>query len=133
MTEFASGVRSSTSYCREDFVMIIPILSAASILPDYTTNNGKTETQTDAFGNVKVLYDYTKNAELWQWIQVGNEDFLYKFNAGYQSYAHGSYGIASSVHSEAVDGDSGYFMMRCLWRETMKPKGDVEIFENLIP
>ena len=132
MTEFASGVRSSTSYCREDFIMIVPILTASSILPRYTTEGRKTEVELDAFGNVKPLDDYTRNAELWKLIQVGNEDFLYKFRAGYQSYAHGSYGVASSVHSEADHGDTGYFLMREVWRTAMKPKGDVPIFEDMI-
>lgn len=120
MTEFASGVRSSTGYCSEDFIMIVAILSATSILP---RRNDEKE---------RVFYDYTENEELWRKIQIGNEDFLYKYYAGYQSYAHGSYGISSKLSSEAQNAGTGYYMMKDVWRTVMKPKGDVEIYENLI-
>lgn len=131
MTELASGVRSSTSYCSDDFTMVVAILTASSILPRYEVEGTKRTVKTDAFGNREMLYDYTKNAELWQMIQVGNEDFLYKFVTGYSSYAHGSYGVSSSISSEKGSAGSGYFMMKSIWRVVMKPKGDVKIFEDL--
>ncbi len=123
--------RSSTSYCSDDFTMIVCILTATNALPLYETVNGRRTVKTDAFGTPEKLYDYTKNAELWQMIQVGNEDFLYKFVHGYNSYAEGSYGVSVSTNSEGKNAGGNYFMIKNLWRSVMKPLGDVPIFEVL--
>lgn len=125
------GNRSSTGYCSDDFTMIVPILTATAALPLYETVNGRRVAKTDAFGVPEKLYDYTKNAELWQMIQVGNEDFLYKYVHGYNSYAEGSYGINFSTNSEAKNAGGGYYTIKNLWRSVMKPLGDVPIFETL--
>lgn len=132
MKEFASGVRSSTGYCSDDFTMAVPILTAGYILPRYKVEGKSRTVEKDAFGNDKKLYDYTQNTELWQMIQVGNEDFLYKFVTGYNSYAHGHYGVSSSTNSEKKNAGGNYYMIKAIWREIMKPRGDVAIFEELV-
>ena len=55
------------------------------------------------------------DAELWQMVQRGNEDFIYKVMHGYNNIASGSYG--SNVTSTANESNigSGYFMMKALW------------------
>ena len=125
------GNRSSTSYCSDDFTMIVCILSATAALPLYETVNGRRVQKQDASGDPAVLYDYTKNEELWQMIQIGNEDFLYKFVHGYNSYAEGSYGVNVSTNKESVNAGGNYYMIKNLWRSVMKPKGSVSPFEAL--
>lgn len=132
MLELASGVRSSTSYCSDDFTVAVPILTATYILPRYKVEGKNRTLETDAFGNAKKFYDYTANTELWQMIQVGNEDFLYKYVTGYNSYAHGHYGVSSSLNSEKGNAGGGYYSVKSLWRMQMKPLGDVPIFEDLV-
>ena len=124
MLEFASGNRSSTAYCDHDFTMVVALLGASSILPRYTTVNGERVAMTDDNGNAIVLYDPTTNPELWRMIQVGNEDFIYKFIHGYQCYSTGSYGTAADRHSES-GASRGYWAMKSLWRTYFLPKGDI--------
>ena len=124
MLEFASGNRSSTAYCDHDFTMVVGLLGASSILPRYTTVDGKREMMKDESGNTVVLYDPTTNPELWLKIQVGNEDFIYKFIHGYQCYSTGSYGTAADRHSES-GASRGYWSMKSLWRNYFLPKGEI--------
>ena len=98
MLEFASGNRSSTTYCAHDFVLTTVLISAAIALG---------------------IHDVRKNEELWSMITVGNEDFLYKNERGYQCYATGSYGISAKSHSEENE-DPPYFAMKSLWRTFLK-------------
>ena len=119
MLEFASGNRSSTVYCDHDFTMVIPLLSCARELYRYD-ENGKIEK--DAFGNPVSLYDCTKDVELWGKIQVGTEDFIYKFTHGYMCYSTGSYGVSHEEHH--VSGASrGYTTVKALWRYSLLPLG----------
>ena len=108
MKEFASGDRSSTSYCSHNFVLTTSILYSCKILGIY-------DISTDNFKD--------KNGVLIrEAIIVGNEDFLFKNEKGYQGYATGSYGVSVSSHSEASEPWGSYFAMKHLWREIMKPE-----------
>ena len=98
MLEFASGNRSSTGYCAHDFVLTTCLISASEKL-----------------GICRVKDD----EELWSMITVGNEDFLYKNEHGYQCFATGSYGTSAHAHSEENEGPS-YFAMKSLWRTSLR-------------
>lgn len=124
MLEFASGNRSSTAYCDHDFTIVVALLGASVILPRYTEVGGEREVMKDENGNTVVLYDPTENPDLWQLIQVGNEDFIYKFIHGYQCYSTGSYGTAQDRHSES-GASRGYWSMKSLWRTYFLPKGNI--------
>lgn len=108
MKEFASGDRSSTSYCSHDFVLTTSMIYTCKILGIY---NLATDSYQDKNG---VL--------LREAIIVGNEDFLFKNEKGYQGYATGSYGVSTSTHSEASEAYASYFALKNLWREIMKPE-----------
>ena len=110
MLEFASGNRSSTSYCSHDFLLSTAILSSAKALGIY---------------DIKV-----DNPALYQLVLVGNEDFLYKNEIGYQGYSTGSYGTSTSTHSEANEG-SAYFALKTHWKEYMK--GSEEGYFPILP
>ena len=124
MLEFASGNRSSTAYCDHDFTMVVALIAASTILPRYTEVDGQRQKLLDENGEVVALYDPTENAELWSMIQVGNEDFIYKFIHGYQCYSTGSYGTAQDRHSES-GASRGYWSMKSLWRNYFLPKGSI--------
>ena len=103
MLEFASGNRSSTGYCSHDFYLTTIILSSAKALG---------------------MYDCAvQNPELFRMVTVGNEDFLYKNEIGYQGYATGSYGTSVKAHSEENE-SSPYFALKNYWREHMKAQDD---------
>lgn len=123
MLEFASGNRSSTVYCDHDFTIVVLLLSAARNLYLYD-EKGK-EVQVDSFGEKVALYDCTKDTELWEMIQVGTEDFIYKLIHGYQCYSTGSYGEAADRHGEG-DSSRGYWSMKYLWRTELLPLGTVD-------
>ena len=97
MKEFASGNRSSTGYCSHDFVLCTCLIAAARALG---------------------IYDVRADSELWLMICVGNADFLFKNEKGYQSFSTGSYGTKTNAHSEENENKS-YFAMKSLW-ESMK-------------
>ncbi len=97
MKEFASGNRSSTTYCSHDFVLSTILISAAQALG---------------------IYDVSTCAELWDMVKVGNGDFLYKNEKGYQCFATGSYGTSSNAHSEENEGVT-YFALKSLWLDSM--------------
>lgn len=124
MLEFASGNRSSTAYCDHDFTIAIPLMHAASTLVRYTVRDGERVPLLDAEGRAVKLFDYTADAALWERIQVGNEDFIYKLIHGYQGYSTGSYGEARHRGSES-EASRGYFVMKSLWRTAMLPHGTV--------
>ncbi len=94
MKEFASGNRSSTGYCSHDF-QLTTILILAS----------------EALG----FYQAKANEQLWSIITVGNGDFLYKNEVGYQGFATGSYGTSTKTHSEENEGKV-YFALKYLWK-----------------
>ncbi|MBR2612321.1 MAG: hypothetical protein IKC72_04550 [Clostridia bacterium] len=108
MKEFASGNRSSTGYCSHDFVLTVTLIYNAKILGIYDL---ATDTYTDRNG-----------VSLREAIIVGNEDFLYKNEIGYQGYATGSYGESTKSHSEKNEGKASYFSLKALWRNVMKPE-----------
>ncbi len=97
MKEFASGSRSSAGYCSTDFKLCVCLIAAAKSLG---------------------IYDVTENPELWEKVKVGNLDFLYKNEVGYQGFAKGSYGTRAKTHSEKDEGDA-YFAMKYLWENSM--------------
>ena len=72
MREFVSGdaggIRSSTSYCFHDFVLVAQSFAAL-----------------DALG----VYSIDKKSELWSKIANGNADVIYKGEHGYRSYSIG--------------------------------------------
>jgi hypothetical protein len=94
MTEFASGNRSSTGYCSHDFQLTTVLILASRALG---------------------FYDATQDEELWSLITVGNEDFFYKNEIGYQGYATGSYGVSTKTHSEENEGQP-YFALKYIWK-----------------
>ncbi len=97
MKEFASGNRSSTGYCSHDFTLTTVVIAAAWALN---------------------IYDVKTNPALWDIIKVGNGDFLYKNEKGYQCFATGSYGTSSKTHSEENEGTS-YFALKSLWLDSL--------------
>ncbi len=99
MKEFASGNRSSTGYCWHDFQLTTVLILA-----------------TNALG----ICDVKENAELWQLITVGNEDFFYKNERGYQGFATGSYGTSTKTHAETDEGKP-YFALKYIWKTTLLP------------
>lgn len=97
MLEFASGNRSSTGYCSHDFMLCAVLMSAAKTLG---------------------ICDVSENSELWSKVKVGNGDFLYKNEVGYQCFATGSYGTSTKSHSEENEGAT-YFAIKDLWLSSM--------------
>lgn len=65
-----NGVRSSCTYCTEDFVMICGTLAAADILGMYDI-------------------EANENAAVLSLALVGNADFIYKYDTGYMSFSLG--------------------------------------------
>ncbi len=97
MKEFASGSRSSAGYCSHDFQLSTCLIAAAKSLG---------------------IYDVTQNLELWERVKVGNCDFLYKNEIGYQGFAKGSYGTSVKTHSEKDEADT-YFTIKYLWQNSI--------------
>jgi len=97
MKEFASGNRSSTGYCSHDFMLCAVLMSAAKALG---------------------ICDVSDDPELWSKVKVGNGDFLYKNEVGYQCFATGSYGTSTKSHSEENEGAT-YFAIKDLWLGSM--------------
>ena len=106
MHEFASGNRSSTGYCSHDFLLATNMIYNCRLLGIY-------DIREDDFKDVNGTSIVTA-------VYVGNEDFLFKNEMGYQGYATGSYGESAKPHSEANEG-APYFMMKSLWRTHMLP------------
>lgn len=129
MTEFASGNRSSTSYTTHDFVLTTIMLSCVRSMELYTTENGEKIPLYNEDGTEKVLFDYTKVEKLWNAIQVGNEDHIYKFLHGYQSYSTGSYGEAFDVGYEKNAG-ADYWVCKSIWRTYMMKDGTLPLAES---
>lgn len=125
LLEFASGNRSSASYCNDDFIITTLMFSAASHLPRYEVNGESRTVKTVNGGQTVYLYDVTADATLWSMAQYGNEDFIYKVIHGYDNIASGSYGsnVTSSTNESNIG--SGYHMMKALWRNTLLPLGTV--------
>jgi hypothetical protein len=94
MKEFASGNRSSTGYCSHDFVLCTCLIAASRALG---------------------IYDVRDDSELWSMICVGNGDFLFKNECGYQGFSTGSYGTMTNTHSEENENES-YFAMKEIWQ-----------------
>ena len=46
---------------------------------------------------------------------VGNEDFLFKYQSGYNSYSEGSYGVSIKTDYEASYKGKQYFAIKELW------------------
>ena len=99
MLELASGNRSSTGYCSHDFQLTTVVILA-----------------TDALGILRAW----ENPELWSRVRVGNEDFFYKNEIGYQGYATGSYGVSTKTHSEQNEGKP-YFALKYIWKNFLLP------------
>ena len=125
MLEFASGNRSSTEYNNKNFTILMPVLAAAYYLPRYTTEGGERTVLTDAHGNVVPLYDITARGDLWERVQVGMEDFLYKLGHGYHCFASGLYyeGAGSDDYEHLAS--RGYFVSKEMWRNILLPRGTV--------
>ena len=100
MREFASGdggngtsgpdIRSSCSYTAHDFIMIIAALAAARELG---------------------IYDLRapENADVAALVDVGNADFIYKYEHGYMSYS-----LSHPYESYEKESD-GYFLWKSYW------------------
>ena len=98
MKEFASGNHSSTGYCSHDFCLTTILILASRALG---------------------FYEVTENKELWDMVKVGNGDFLYKNEIGYQGFATGSYGTSTKTHSEENEGEL-YFALKHAWLYGLK-------------
>ena len=99
MLEFASGNRSSTVYCEHDFILVTAVMEAGYLLG---------------------IYDYYADETLYQYVTVGNGDFLFKNQKGYMSYSTGSYGTSAGVHGES--GRVHYRFMKTLWLTVMSQR-----------
>ena len=133
MTEFASGNRSSTNYTNHDFILTTITLSAVRAMELYTTDdNGVRSPLANEDGTNKVLYDYTAAGEedFWLRIQVGNEDFIYKYIHGYQCYATGSYGESTNVGYEHTNNSHDYRISKSVWRNYMMRWGSIALAES---
>lgn len=85
----AHGVRSSTSYCMHDFVLVTESMAAMGAIGRY---------------NIK---DYP---ELLSQIKVGNADIIYKGEHGYRSYSNGK---SYDTYAE----DINYLILKDYWLE----------------
>jgi hypothetical protein len=115
MKEFASGDRSSASYCSHDFLLTTSLLYTCKVLGIYDIT---TDTYVDRNG-----------ISIREAVIVGNEDFLYKNEIGYQGYTAGSYGIATPMHSEQDEYKESYFVLKSLWRGIMLPELEATLAE----
>ena len=121
MLEFMNG-RSSTSYCTDDFVMVVTFMSCARALKKCDANGNPL---TDNFGNEIPLWDVTTELEWWPKIQVGIEDYIYKMEHGYYCYATGSYGVSQGSNHGAHNTGRGYFNCKDIWRYEFLPLGSI--------
>ena len=94
MLEFASANRSSASYCRGDFLLANSLVSAGVALG---------------------IVDPEQSGEIFKKMTVGNEDFLFKYQSGYNSYSEGSYGVSIKTDYEASYKGKQYFAIKELW------------------
>jgi hypothetical protein len=100
MTEFASGdggngtsgpdIRSSCSYTSHDFIMVVATLAAAQALG---------------------IFDLRapENAEIASLVDVGNADFIHKYEHGYMSYS------LSKAYESHESKNGGYFFWKSYW------------------
>ena len=107
MREFASGDRSSASYCKVDFLLVNTMIYTCKLLgiydlftDEYTDKNGVTIREA---------------------VLVGNEDFLFKVENGYTGYASGSYGGYTTVFYDEEEDKGSYFSMKYFWQSQMLP------------
>ena len=122
MLEFGVKDRSSTIYTAHDFLLAVPLISGARVLVRYDASG---EQMTDRSGDAIPLWDATEEEALWQRIQVGNEDHIYKYAHGYQCYSTGGYGVLARNDYEK-NASEGYFLMKYLWRLSLLPLGTIE-------
>lgn len=115
MKEFASGDRSSASYCSHDFLLTTSLLYTCKVLGIYDII---TDTYVDRNG-----------ISIREAVIVGNEDFLYKNEIGYQGYSSGSYGTSIHMHSEQDEYKESYFVLKSLWRGIMLPELEATLAE----
>ncbi len=97
MLEFNSddggGIRSSAEYCMHDFIMVVAILMVTEELDIYDPLDAE-------------------NLDLFALVWVGNQDFMYKYEMGYMSYANGE---SEGVVKESTK--KGYMLMKALWND----------------
>ena len=107
MREFASGDRSSASYCATDFLLANTMIVTCKLLGIYDLY---TDTYADASG-----------AGIREAVLVGNEDFLFKAEKGYVSYATGSYGGYTNLYSDSNADKGSYWALKSFWKRNMMP------------
>ena len=108
MREFASGDRSSAGYCSRDFVLATTMIYTCKLLGIYDLWS---DTYLDPAGN-----------GIREAVFVGNEDFLFKVETGYSSYAtSNSSGGYVQEHYETKEDAGSYFAIKSLWRGIMMP------------
>ena len=99
MKEFVSGdaggIRSSTSYCLHDFILVVQSYAVLY-----------------ALGELRLSTDDPLFRRMW----VGNEDVIYKCEVGYESY---SIGRSRGVCGEA--GHPDYLPYKHFWRANFTP------------
>ena len=94
MREFAAANRSSASYCRGDFLLANALVSAGVALD---------------------IISIEENTEMFCQMVVGNEDFLFKYRSGYNSYSEGSYGTSIKTDFERTYKGKQYYAIKELW------------------
>ncbi|MBR6545332.1 MAG: hypothetical protein IKT72_00130, partial [Clostridia bacterium] len=93
MLEFGKSDRSSAEYCMHDFVMVVAILMVTEELDIYDPLDAE-------------------NLDLFRLVWVGNQDFMYKYEMGYMSYANDkSQGIVKESTAK------GYMLMKAWWND----------------
>ena len=120
MYEFGLASRSAITYTGHDFDMIVPLMSAARVLKR-CENGAKTNAS---------IYDFTEDAERFSRIQVGNEDFIYKYRHGWQDFVKYTQGGLIRDEKHESGAGSGYWVCKGIWRTVMKPLGDLAIAES---
>ena len=108
MREFGQGDRSSANYCTVDFILANTMITTSSLLGIYDLYS---DTYADASGNT-----------IREAVYVGNEDYLFKAENGYSSYATGSYGGYANVYTNKNERPGTYFAVYSFWRANMLPR-----------
>lgn len=110
MKEFNSGARSSASYCKEDFTLVMTSHAALELLGYYDSTAKEHET-------------------IFQRMWIGNNDLIYKLEKGYWSFS----GTASrgKPYLCVEDNGNGYMLWKSYWYEKYDSRYTLAFFEDL--
>ena len=116
MREFGQGDRSSANYCTVDFILANTMITTSSLLGIYDLYS---DTYADGSGNT-----------IREAVYIGNEDYLFKAENGYSSYATGSYGGYVKVYTNKDEHPGTYFAVYSFWRANMLPRLETYVKTN---